>query len=204
MIDASRKGLPALERFIGPEGLQPALDTLDPFLANLNPILRYLAAYRKTAADFLTGPGAALSGVLEPQPDQPAVRHYLKQLSYLSSEVLSVYENRIPENRGNAYPPPEYLTLPINGPRAIFPNFDCKNLDYTETSQDTDEDVKYRFTNPDGSDGGVVTESGGPDTGPAPGEHFAGCFFTRGLPRDLRRRARAGALLGPVGLVSGT
>ncbi|MDQ2675387.1 MAG: MlaD family protein, partial [Actinomycetota bacterium] len=66
LIDASEDGLPALERFLGEEGLRPVLDTMDPFLSNLNPALRYLAAYRKTAADFLVGPGAALSGSLEP------------------------------------------------------------------------------------------------------------------------------------------
>ncbi len=182
LIDASKDGLPALERFLGPEGLRPVLDTLDPFLSNLNPVLRYLAAYRKTAADFLVGPGAALAGVLEPQPGQPAPRHYLKQLAYTSAEALSVYPERLAQNRGNAYPPPQYLVLPDNGPRGIFPNFDCKNLDYTPISQDPDQDVKYRFTNEDGSDGGVTVESGGPDTGPAPSETFAGCFTAPNKP----------------------
>ena len=176
LIDAAEDGFPALERFLGPEGLRPVLDTLDPWLSNLNPALRYLAAYRKTAADFLVGPSAALSGSLEPQPGQPAARHYLKQLAYLSPEALSVYPERIAQNRGNAYPPPQYLVLPGNGPRGIFPNFDCKNLDYTPISANPDEDVKYRVTNEDGSDGGDVVESGGPDTGPPISETFAGCF----------------------------
>ncbi len=182
LIDASEDGLPALESFLGPEGLRPVLDTLDPFLSNLNPVLRYLAAYRKTAADFLTGPSAALSSTLSDQPGQPAPRHYLKQLAYASSEILSVYPERISQNRGNAYPPPQYLVLPGNGPRGIFPNYDCKNLDYTPISQNPDEDVKYRVTNEDGSDGGIVVESGGPDTGPDPSETFAGCFFNPDQP----------------------
>ena len=42
LIDASEDGFPALERFLGPEGLQPLMDALDPFLSNLNPALRYL------------------------------------------------------------------------------------------------------------------------------------------------------------------
>ncbi|MDX6586383.1 MAG: phospholipid/cholesterol/gamma-HCH transport system substrate-binding protein [Solirubrobacterales bacterium] len=175
LIDASEDGLPALESFLGPEGLRPVLDTLDPFLANLNPILRYLAAYRKTAADFLVGPGAALAGVLEPQPGQPAARHYLKQLAYTSAEVLSVYPERIAQNRGNAYPPPQYLVLPDNGPRGIFPNFDCKNLDYTPISQDPDEDVHYHVTNEDGSAGPIVGHTG--NEGTEVSETFAPCFF---------------------------
>ena len=40
LIDASRNGFPALERFLGDEGLRPLLDALDPFLSNLNPALR--------------------------------------------------------------------------------------------------------------------------------------------------------------------
>ncbi len=184
LIDASRDGLPALERFLGAEGLRPVLDALDPFLSNLNPALRYLAAYRKTAADFLTGPAAALSGSLEPQPGQPAARHYLKQLGYESPEALSIYPTRIPENRGNAYFPPEYLTgAPAAIPeRGIFPNFDCKNLDYTPTSQNPDEDQKFRVTNEDGSDGGEVILSGRPDTGPDISEDFAGCFVMEDKP----------------------
>ena len=180
LIDASEDGLPALERFLGEEGLRPVLDTMDPFLANLNPALRYLSAYRKTAADFLVGPGAALSGVLEPQPGQPAPRHYLKQLAYASSEILSVYPHRIAQNRGNAYPPPEYLVLPQNGPRGIFPNFDCKNLDYTEASQDPDEDEHYHITNEDGSSGPVVGHSG--DEGPEVSETFAPCWINPDQP----------------------
>lgn len=183
LIDASKEGLPALERFLGAEGLRPLLDALDPFLSNLNPALRYLAVYRKTAADFLTGPSAALSGSLEPQPGQPAARHYLKQLAYNGSEALSVYPNRLAQNRGNAYFPPEYLTGAAGRPeRGIFPQFDCKNLDFTQVSRNPDEDVKYRVTKRNGSDGGIVVESGGPDTGPAPSETFAGCFFQKDNP----------------------
>jgi phospholipid/cholesterol/gamma-HCH transport system substrate-binding protein len=183
LIDASEDGLPALERFLGDEGLRPVLDALDPFLANLNPALRYLAAYRKSAADFLTGPGAALSGSLEPRPGQPAARHYLKQLAYLSAEALSVYPTRLATNRGNAYFPPEYLNGAAALPeRGIFGMFDCKNLDYTPVSQDPDEDVKFRVTNEDGSDGGEVVQSGGPDTGPAVSETFAGCYIESDKP----------------------
>jgi len=179
LITAAEDGFPALERFLGPQGLRPALNALDPFLANLNPALRYLAAYRKTVADFLVAPGFALSGVLDKIPSQDAPRHYLKQLGYSSAEALSVYPNRLDENRGNAYPQPEYLTLPQNGARGIFPQFDCKNLDYTATSQDPDEDEKYDITNEDGSPGGSVNP---PNSGPPVSPTFAPCFFQPDKP----------------------
>lgn len=174
LIDASREGFPALERFLGAEGLRPALNALDPFLANLNPALRYLAAYRKTAADFLVGPGFALSGVLDEIPGQSAPRHYLKQLGYTSAEAVSVFPDRLATNRGNAYPPPEYLTKRANGKRGIYPQFDCKNLDYTPSSQPTDEDEKYNITKRDGSPGGSVNP---PDSGPPVSPTFAPCFI---------------------------
>ena len=50
----SLKGLPALRDFL--DGLAPVIDELDHFLANLNPILRYLEYQKTTVADFLAGP----------------------------------------------------------------------------------------------------------------------------------------------------
>jgi phospholipid/cholesterol/gamma-HCH transport system substrate-binding protein len=178
LIDAARTGFPALERFLGPQGLRPLLDALDPFLANLNPALRYLAVYRKSAADFLVGPSIALAGTTNNiSPDAPAPRHYLKQLSYLSTEALSIYPERLAANRGNAYFPPEYLTLPGNGPRGMFPSFDCKNLDYGpapgEPPANLDEDERNAV------DGGLA---GGPGQGPPISETFAPCFITPDQP----------------------
>ena len=58
------------------------MDALDPFLANLNPALRYLAAYRKTAADFLDRPQHRACRHDERRANRaPAPRHYLKQLA---------------------------------------------------------------------------------------------------------------------------
>ena len=122
LIDAADKGFPALERFLGPDGLRPVLDALDPFLANFNPALRYLAAYRKTAADFLIGPAhRARRFDQHADPNAPAPRHYLKQLAYLSAEALSIYPERLAANRGNAYHQPEYLTQAAQRPARDLP-----------------------------------------------------------------------------------
>ncbi len=61
LIDAAEDGFPALERFLGPEGLRPVLDTLDPFLSNLNPALRYLVGVPQ---DRRRLPGRAQRGAL--------------------------------------------------------------------------------------------------------------------------------------------
>lgn len=137
----SVEGLPALRDFL--EGLTPVLDRLDPFLSNLNPVVRYLEFQKKTVTDFLVGPGAALSGAYDKVAGDPARRHGLRQLSYLSTEALSIQPSRLPTNRGNAYLAPNILNSFTSASSGIFPNFDCKNTDYTPgappSSQDQDE-----------------------------------------------------------------
>ena len=79
LIRVSRTGLPALERTL--DGLAPVLEALDPFLSNLNPVIRYLEFQKGTVTDFLAGPGVALSNTIDPvAPDPEAPRHYLRQL----------------------------------------------------------------------------------------------------------------------------
>jgi phospholipid/cholesterol/gamma-HCH transport system substrate-binding protein len=124
LLTASKTGLPALQSQL--DGLKPVLDALDPFLANFNPIIRYLYYFRSTAADFLSGPGAAIAGTLEPYSGQPASRHFLRQISYLSSESLAVQPERAATNRGNGYVQPLGLTSAASATAGIFPNFDCK------------------------------------------------------------------------------
>jgi phospholipid/cholesterol/gamma-HCH transport system substrate-binding protein len=141
LIKAGRRGIPALARFLGPEGLRPVFDNLAPFLGNLVPALDYLRTYKKTITDFLATPGFALSNTLPIQPGQDTARSYLKQLGYTSAEVLSVWPTRLPTNRGNAYPAPDYLQSRELAENGIFANFDCKNTDYTPLSGgDEDED----------------------------------------------------------------
>jgi phospholipid/cholesterol/gamma-HCH transport system substrate-binding protein len=127
LIKASRKGLPATSKFL--TGLRPVLDALDPFLANLNPVIRYLAYDRTEITNFLTGPPAALGDSLQlgtTKPDQPAPMHALRQLGYFSAETLSVYPNRAATNRGNGYPQPNAFNNYKSATRGVFPNFDCK------------------------------------------------------------------------------
>jgi ABC-type transporter Mla subunit MlaD len=174
LITVSKKGLPATVRFL--KGLSPVLDQLDPFLANLNPVLRYLNAQRATVVDFLVGPGAALANSLDTEPGQEAARHYLRQLSYQSAETVSLSQSRFPEHRDNGYLQP----LSLNGFNAadsgIFPNFDCKNLDYTPATQRGDPETQNEEILKRGEVNGNPAVNGGNDVDPG----FAPCILGGG------------------------
>jgi phospholipid/cholesterol/gamma-HCH transport system substrate-binding protein len=119
--------LPAARSFLA--GARPVLSALDPFLASLNPVINYLGFYRNEITGFLTGPPAALGDTLAlstNKPNLPAPMHALRQLSYTSSESLSVYPQRVSTNRGNGYPQPNALAGFQAVKHGIFPNFDCK------------------------------------------------------------------------------
>jgi len=137
----SLRGLPALRDIL--DGLAPVLNVLDPFLANLNPVIDHLEYQKATVSDFLAGPGNALSGSLEGLPGDPAPRHFLRQLSVTGNETLSIYANRIPTNRGHGYVADGVLNGVQASQNGIFPNFDCVNTDFSPTGLggDPDEDV---------------------------------------------------------------
>ncbi len=160
---ASKRGLPALRHTLG--GLSPLFDELDPFLANLNPVIQYLEFQRASVADFLVAPGVALAGRFQGVNGDPAPRHGLRQLGYVSNEALSIHPDRVPTNRGNAYLPPGALNGYTPAKNGIFPNFDCKNTDYAPGSTDTDEQEIL----PGQSAEGV-------NDGHPPGPAFAPCY----------------------------
>ncbi len=126
LLDASETGLPALRKVLG--GLRPLMVAFDPFLANLNPVIRYLRFHKFTVSDFLINPPHGLAGTLSGE-NAPAPRHSLRQISYLSTESVTLNPTRQSTNRGHGYLPP----LALNGPAAvaggIFPNFDCEPSD---------------------------------------------------------------------------
>jgi ABC-type transporter Mla subunit MlaD len=129
LVDAAVEGLPALRDVV--HELRPVLVAMNPFLANLNPVVRYLDYQSATLADFLNNPPAGLAGTLLPQPGQPAARHALRQISYISSESLSIYPQRNSQNRGNGYLQP--FSIGSAGPAAqgaLFPSHDCANTHF--------------------------------------------------------------------------
>jgi ABC-type transporter Mla subunit MlaD len=167
----SLRGLPALRDVL--DGLRPVLERLDPFLANINPFLRYLGSQRATVADFLAGPAVSLSGAADGHSGDPAPRHFLRQLSVLSAETASIHPNRLATNRGHGYVADGVLNGFSAVSNGIFPNFDCKNTDYTPASQPEDEDqVVKGESNPE-------VNSGNP-----PDVRYAPCFIQGQWPNS--------------------
>jgi phospholipid/cholesterol/gamma-HCH transport system substrate-binding protein len=180
LITAAKKGLPATSSFLGK--LRPTLAALDPFLANLNPVISFLKTYRTDITTFLTGPETGFS-VLDPAsaPNAPAPRFSLRVASYFSPESLSIYPNRLNTNRGNAYFPPNFLLAQGSPRKGIFPNWDCKNLDYSNpfaSSQPTDEDPLVSGQTRAGVNGGNP-----------PGVGFAPCFIEKNNPAKFGGKA---------------
>ena len=172
LLKAAQHGLPAARSFIA--GLRPVLDALDPFLANLNPVLRYLEFYKAEIPMFFVGPAAGLAGTLDPvgpscttnpaNPGcEPTPRHVLRQLTYISSESLSMYPSRPSTNRGNDYLLPNLTSDPQVGSSGIFGNFDCNPSKGS----------------PGANAQGEVTSS--PPVGPA----FAPCFIQHDFPQQF-------------------
>jgi phospholipid/cholesterol/gamma-HCH transport system substrate-binding protein len=130
LLTASTTGLPALRGTV--RDLRPVMVALDPFLANLNPIIRYTGLYSGNVNDFLSGPPATLADIVTPQPGQPGPIHALRQLSYISPETLSVYGTRLASNRGNGYVQPFALTDPrVISQNGYFEDHDCLNTGAT-------------------------------------------------------------------------
>ncbi|MGH2955411.1 MAG: MlaD family protein [Solirubrobacterales bacterium] len=126
LVDASITGLPAARRFL--DQLRPVMAALDPFLANFNPIVRYLDFYKTVAADFLSTPASATEGALPPIASQSEPRHLSRQMSIFHGESISLAQNRSRTNRGNGYLLPFAIGNPFsNSQGEVFPSFDCNN-----------------------------------------------------------------------------
>jgi len=104
LIDASKTGLPATERFI--DELHPLLGELDSPLRQLNPILSFLGGYKQELNAFFSNTVAATEATDKPAKSANQV-HYLRTTNPLNPEALAVYPNRIPSNRPNPYEFPQ-------------------------------------------------------------------------------------------------
>jgi len=103
LFDASVRGLPAFERFLG--GARPLLGQLDPWLRSLNPVLRGLDAYKHELTAFIANATAVTQAE---GPNQQGVRkNYLRGGSVNGPEMLALFPQRIGTNRSNAYQLPE-------------------------------------------------------------------------------------------------
>ncbi len=170
LIRVSVKGLPATAKFLG--GLRPVLGALDPFLANVEPVVNFFRAYRTDVTNFLSNPGVGF-GQVPPVPNQPAPGMALRILSYFSPETLSIYQNRLPTNRGNAYGPPNSILVEGSAKKGIFPNFDCKNLNFTPVAGPSGPVSEHPLV--------AGQRKPGINNGNPPGVGFAPCFIQKKL-----------------------
>jgi ABC-type transporter Mla subunit MlaD len=126
LIKASATGLPSLSSFI--HELRPVMDGLDPFLANFNPLVRWLDYQAPVVTDFLSNPSSSTADFLPFQSGQNAPLHLSRQMTIFTSESLSIYQSRLNTNRGNGYLQPFAIGNPYSSTQGeIFPSHDCNN-----------------------------------------------------------------------------
>jgi phospholipid/cholesterol/gamma-HCH transport system substrate-binding protein len=126
LIKASATGLPSLSSFV--RELRPVMDGLDPFLANFNPLLRWLDYQAPVVTDFLANPSSSTADFLPFQSGQQAPLHLSRQMTIFTAETLSIYNKRLATNRGNGYLQPFEIGNPYSSSQGeIFPSHDCNN-----------------------------------------------------------------------------
>jgi virulence factor Mce-like protein len=121
IISAGDDGLPALSRTL--RGLDPTLSATGPFLAQINPLLRYLEFNQAKIGDFLAIPASTLGGIRAAPAGSKSNGHVLPQIIMLGSESLPAL-TRTKTNRGNAYVRPDAAR---DGRTFVLPSFDCDN-----------------------------------------------------------------------------
>jgi phospholipid/cholesterol/gamma-HCH transport system substrate-binding protein len=126
LIKASATGLPSLQSFI--RELRPVMDGLDPFLANFNPLLRWLDYQAPVVTDFLANPSSSTADFLPFQSGQQAPLHLSRQMTIFTAETLAIHQTRLHTNRGNGYLQPFNIGNPYSSSQGeIFQSHDCDN-----------------------------------------------------------------------------
>jgi phospholipid/cholesterol/gamma-HCH transport system substrate-binding protein len=126
LIKASATGFPSLSSFL--RELRPVMDNFDPFLANLNPVVRWLDYQAPVVTDFLSNPSSSTADYMPFQAGQGAPLHLSRQMTIFTSESLSIYPQRLNTNRGNGYLQPFAIGSFFPTTQAeIFPSHDCNN-----------------------------------------------------------------------------
>jgi ABC-type transporter Mla subunit MlaD len=102
VIAAAPTAFPALRSFLL-DDLPPLLGRLDPFFAQVDPLLEGLSAYKHEIAAFLANAAAATNAVgTSPETSEREVR-YLRTAVPLGPDSIAVYPRRLTVNRTNPY-----------------------------------------------------------------------------------------------------
>ena len=67
------------------------MDHLDPFLPNLNPVLRWLDYQAPVVTDFLSNPSSSTADFLPAQRGTERALHLSRQMTIFTTESLSIY-----------------------------------------------------------------------------------------------------------------
>jgi phospholipid/cholesterol/gamma-HCH transport system substrate-binding protein len=126
LVAASRRGLPALDRFV--DDLRPLLGQFDPFLRQVNPVLFGVGQYKKELNAFFANSAAATQATETPPGGAPV--HYLRTTNPLNPEALAQYPRRIGSNRPNPYQFPDAFAGLANG-LPVYENRQCGRSDPT-------------------------------------------------------------------------
>lgn len=121
VITASKRGLPATEKFL--DELRPVLAAADPALAQLNPILSFVGLYKDELNSFFANTVASTQATTRPSNSKTNV-HYLRTTNPLNLESLALYDKRLGSNRSNPYQLPRaYQNL--SGGLPVFDDRTC-------------------------------------------------------------------------------
>jgi hypothetical protein len=131
---ASRTGLPALTSVA--DAATPLLSSLEPWLASLNPVVRFAAQYQQTLANFMS---LTPTGLAARVPSRVGVGHYLRQIGIMGPSSLGFTKARRPGDRGNTYLPPDSFGDEFQRSQ-IFPSFDCRNAGGEQPAKTTGPD----------------------------------------------------------------
>jgi phospholipid/cholesterol/gamma-HCH transport system substrate-binding protein len=121
VIDASKSGLPALNRIL--KNVAPVFGDLDPFLQNLNPIVDYVGQNKREVTGFLGNMTAVTQGYDiggQSVSKGTGFIHYLKASQTLNPEALTYYPRQIGSTRSNPYPAPGSLVESLKAGGSIF------------------------------------------------------------------------------------
>ena len=100
---AALDGIPAAIRFL--DGLRRFTGALPSALANLNPILGYIGAYRQDLVALVANLGLAAEGFVA--GDTPGTRlHNLRGMAVIGPDGLASYPNQLASARKNPYARP--------------------------------------------------------------------------------------------------
>jgi phospholipid/cholesterol/gamma-HCH transport system substrate-binding protein len=124
VITASERGVPALERTM--RQVPPLLEDFEPFLQNLNPMVRYLGTYRREVNAFLANLVAStLDRDVNLQRTNDPV-HYIRAAQPLGPEALSFYPRPLGNSRANAYSLPDWMDRLTSG-LPVYDTRSCAN-----------------------------------------------------------------------------